>query len=225
ALADINSSTIQQLTEGTIIRDWSADNNRILFQRAGDIWEYIISENRQINLTAHASVDFGAQWSPDEEYISFISERDGNRELYLLNIQEGSTQRITTTENLAESTDVYWSPDGNWVAFRQWAINPIPGITLYNLQTMAFYDIHISGWGNNWRWVPNSQGLVTIVNDVSAGFPYQYGLYTLQISCVYAENGCVADDLIRVKGIPTLNDLVLDIVPSPVVETNIKPRG
>ena len=48
--------------------------------------------------------------------IAFISWRDGNREIYLMN-HDGSEQ-INLTRNPADDGDFEFSPDGNWIVFR-----------------------------------------------------------------------------------------------------------
>jgi TolB protein len=45
----------------------------------------------------------------------FASERDGNREIYVMNI-DGSEQ-IRLTDNPAVDSDLVWAPDGSRIAF------------------------------------------------------------------------------------------------------------
>ena len=45
----------------------------------------------------------------------FASERDGNREIYVMNI-DGSEQ-IRLTDNPAVDSDPVWAPDGSRIAF------------------------------------------------------------------------------------------------------------
>jgi TolB protein len=57
----------------------------------------------------------GARWSPDGSRIVFVSIRDGNRELYLMNPDGSGQTRLTETAG-AESGPA-WSPDGRRIAF------------------------------------------------------------------------------------------------------------
>jgi pSer/pThr/pTyr-binding forkhead associated (FHA) protein len=70
------------------------------------------SNPRQI--TTHAN-DGGARWSPNGGQVAFHSDRDGNWEIYVINIDGTWLRRIT----LNPTSDFYpvWSPDGLRIAF------------------------------------------------------------------------------------------------------------
>ncbi len=55
-------------------------------------------------------------WSPDGKILLFYSHRDGNAELYRMDPDGSNQERITFTENLAETTPVF-SPDGSKILF------------------------------------------------------------------------------------------------------------
>lgn len=88
------------------------------------------SNPRQI--TTHAN-DAAPRWSPNGGQIAFHSDRDGNWEIYVINLDGSWLRRITMTP----STDVMpvWSPDGLRIAFRSdrggqgavWATSGIGG--------------------------------------------------------------------------------------------------
>ena len=63
-------------------------------------------------------------WSPDGKQIAFISDRDGDLEIYVMNA-DGSGQTRLTTDS-AVSLGFAWSPDGSRIAFtsrgRNWDI-------------------------------------------------------------------------------------------------------
>ena len=54
-------------------------------------------------------------WSPDGRKLAFVSDRDGNSEVYVMNAN-GSGQR-NLTRNPAFDADPAWSPDGRKIAF------------------------------------------------------------------------------------------------------------
>ena len=48
------------------------------------------------NLTDHSADDYSPTWSPDGRHIAFLSERDGNREIYVMGSDGSNLRRVTT---------------------------------------------------------------------------------------------------------------------------------
>jgi TolB protein len=54
------------------------------------------------------SEDFDPAWSPDGTQIAFVSDRDGNQEIYVVNIDGTNLQRLTWSEGSDRSPA--WQP-------------------------------------------------------------------------------------------------------------------
>ena len=54
-------------------------------------------------------------WSPDGQHIAFVSDRDGNADIYVMD-SDGSNPRRLTTDS-AHDWSPSWSPDGQHIAF------------------------------------------------------------------------------------------------------------
>jgi len=54
-------------------------------------------------------------WSPDGRFVAFRSIRDGNSDVYVVDLETGSEKRLTDSAALDLEPD--WSPDGEWIAF------------------------------------------------------------------------------------------------------------
>lgn len=71
-------------------------------------------ETRQ--MTNGSSVDAGARWSPDGKTIAFVSDRDGQSQLYLLPADGGEARQQTCFKR-GLGGGMAWSPDGSKIAF------------------------------------------------------------------------------------------------------------
>jgi Tol biopolymer transport system component len=66
-------------------------------------------------LTNNTAGDLGPVWKPDGSQIGFVSNRDGNDEIYLMG-PDGSNQ-TNLTQNAADDSSFSFSPDGAMIAF------------------------------------------------------------------------------------------------------------
>ncbi len=71
-------------------------------------------ETRQ--MTYGAARDRQPRWSPDGSKIAFISDRDGEAQLYLLPVDGGEAQALTHFKR-GIGDSIAWSPDGSKIAF------------------------------------------------------------------------------------------------------------
>ncbi len=66
-------------------------------------------------LTNNTSADDQAAWSPDSQQLVFQSSRDGDFEIYSMNIDGSQQKRLTNSPQRDLQPD--WSPDGKSIAF------------------------------------------------------------------------------------------------------------
>lgn len=92
------------------------------------------------DLTDGSAYESDPAWSPDGQWIVFISTRQGEQDgginrtaVYRMRIDGGDMQRLTTS-NLWPREQPSWSPDGQWLAFS--VQNDIASGT-------GFYDLYI----------------------------------------------------------------------------------
>ncbi len=111
------------LTDDQVGARWSPDGQWILFhsnpQVDGlpqfDIFKVRPDGSDLTNLTNTPGNNFMADWSPDGERIVFVSQRDGNRELYVMNADGSNQTRLT--DGGWENSLPRWSPDGRQIVF------------------------------------------------------------------------------------------------------------
>lgn len=81
-----------------------------------DIWTANPDGSRADNITAESLADETyPAWSPDGTRIAFISDRDGQHEIYAMNSQGGDGRRLTHDSGI--HLDPAWSPDGTKIAY------------------------------------------------------------------------------------------------------------
>ena len=71
------------------------------------------SMNRQFTFGEQSATN--PQFSPDGQFLSFISTRDNGRQVYKMHLNGGEAQKVTAAENGVGSFQ--WSPDGGRIAY------------------------------------------------------------------------------------------------------------
>ena len=125
------------LTDDQVGARWSPDGQYILFHSNPlvdglprfDVFRVRADGSDLTNLTNTPGNNFMADWSPDGKRIVFVSQRNGNSELYVMNA-DGSNQ-IRLTESQSENLLPRWSPDGSQIAFE--SSRPGPTYSLYSV--------------------------------------------------------------------------------------------
>ncbi len=93
----------------------SPDGEQILFDMLGDIYLLPIAGGDAQPLVQGFDWNMQPQYSPDGSKIAFISDRDGARNLWLMNA-DGSEPYQVSKETTTFVHTPSWSPDGNYIA-------------------------------------------------------------------------------------------------------------
>jgi Tol biopolymer transport system component len=99
---------------------WLADNERIVYaargcSRCGLYTVRIFDKQPRAKQITTELTDIAPEGSPDGEQIAFMSLRDGNWEIYLVNAEGGGLTRLTKNE--VQDGLPAWSPNGQSIAF------------------------------------------------------------------------------------------------------------
>ncbi|MCA9884513.1 MAG: PD40 domain-containing protein [Anaerolineae bacterium] len=90
---------------GTLDSSHYAEYNKIFVASMSDL---ISNQNVSAQITLENESNHDPVWSPDGEHIMFVSGRDGNAEIYVMNIDGSNPIRLTFTAATEQSPD--WKP-------------------------------------------------------------------------------------------------------------------
>lgn len=76
----------------------SPDGSEIVFSWRGDLWKVAASGGLAMRLTSHPQDELGSAWSPDGTTIAFESDRDGARNIHLMNPDGTGLRQVTTLD-------------------------------------------------------------------------------------------------------------------------------
>ena len=93
----------------------SSDGSEIAFVSGGDIWTVSARGGTASLLVSHPATESRPAFSPDGKKLAFISERTGDGDIYVLDLETNGLSRITFGDT-GEWLDG-WSADGEWLYF------------------------------------------------------------------------------------------------------------
>lgn len=111
AFLSLNIFAASYLTEPS----FSPDRKEIVFVSGGDIWSVSATGGAAQLLVSHAANESRPMFSPDGKRLAFGSNRTGNGDIYVLNLETNDLRRITF-DDANDQLDA-WSRDGNWLYF------------------------------------------------------------------------------------------------------------
>jgi TolB protein len=175
------------MTEDQIGARWSPDGQWILFHSNPlvdglprfDIFKIRPDGSDLTQLTAVRGNSFMPDWSPDGERIVFASQRDGNRELYVMNA-DGSDQ-VRLTGGGWQNSLPRWSPDGQHIVFESnragssyglFVVDAPDGPTTDGAQedtvrmlTFPGFNYSTPGWvSSDWLYISSDRDSTNLVN-------------------------------------------------------------
>lgn len=105
--------------QGTQISfDLSPDGKTLVFDLVGDLYVLPIEGGQATRLTGGAAWDTQPVFSPDGRGLAFISDRNGTKNLWLMNI-DGTGARMLSTETGMQIGSPQWLPDARTILVRR----------------------------------------------------------------------------------------------------------
>jgi tricorn protease len=142
--------------------DVSPDGRRLTLGARGDVWTVPAETGITRNLTQSPGVhDRNVGWSPDGRFISFISDRTGEDEIYIKD-QSGSEPAIQITYNSSNyKYNPVWSPDSKKIL---WS-NRNQELLYVNIETKIITIVEHSPDGEirDYQWSPDSRWITYVL--------------------------------------------------------------
>jgi TolB protein len=138
-LAEADGNHEKKLTVFPGNTSWSADSAKLVFQsvilrgktKDWEIFTYDLVTGTMVNVSNRASFEADPAFSPDGEQIVFNSNRAGNFELYLMNLDGSNVRRLT--DHPAWDSHPVFSPDGTQIIFNSNRENENSDLYLMNV--------------------------------------------------------------------------------------------
>jgi serine/threonine protein kinase/Tol biopolymer transport system component len=133
-ITSLGGDTAQPITfmpEGACQPSWSPDGNRLVFvspcagpaligqdsPRNTGLYTILADGTDLTPLTTVPGGDFEPAWSPDGTQIAFTSFRDGNMQIYVINLSDQKVTRLSKLDGTTEARQAAWMPSGDRIAF------------------------------------------------------------------------------------------------------------
>lgn len=130
----------------------AAGSDRISFasNRTGnfDIYVMDINDEHLCNVTSHPTNEFGTwvpswvpahTWSPDGRFLAYVSKRDGDFKIYVMDTRTKEHRRLI--HHHKSEWAPAWSPDGRWIAF----VSQSPEEMLQGKKSNHIYKTDVNG--------------------------------------------------------------------------------
>lgn len=154
---DTAVSTPVQGIRGPVV---SNSGKFVAFAALGDIWVLETGKSRPVQITNDVFIDIDPVWSPDDRWLAFTSDRNGNMDLWIREIKTGKEVcLLDAADNLKFPS---WSADGSQIAFYQADPNAYSrsSLTVIDIKTQkvrvlyeGLFEASQPSWSNDGKYL------------------------------------------------------------------------
>lgn len=168
-------------TEGTWMSvDLAPDGSWIAFDLLGHVYRMPAGGGaaQSLTQTSGVAVNYHPAISPDGQRVAFISDREGQNNLWVMDADGSNPRAVFEDENVRASAPA-WSPDGNYIYVRRQSVGPGggggggSGIWMYHRDGGRGVEV-VGGGGVDWP-SPSADGRYLFYHEsTGGGFPGDY---------------------------------------------------
>jgi TolB protein len=178
-LLSLNNGDLTRLTDSLnydAAPAWSPDNQWVVYETyLNDNLEIYIQSvadaQNVIRLTENPAADFNPVWSPAGRQIAFVSDRGGENDIWLADLDQAEEKRFQNISLTPNSADTHpaWSPDGTSIVW----VGEQDGMHSLFVQDLSVSDDSGSPASNTSRsnlgsgdwpaWSPDGESILTVL--------------------------------------------------------------
>ncbi|MFA6956884.1 MAG: PDZ domain-containing protein [Thermoanaerobaculia bacterium] len=165
----------KNVTDNVESFELSPSGARALLVARGDVFTVPAKDGNIRNLTQSSGVrERDASWSVDGKWISYLSDRSGEYEIYVRPADGSGSERRVTTDGSVWRFEPRWSPDGAKLAYADKDLR----LRIADVATGKSVDVDRGAYGDitHYRWSPDSRWLTyskEVETRLSAIFVYE----------------------------------------------------
>ena len=144
--------------------DLAPSSRRIAFSIHGEIFTAPVEEGDLKQVTDGPARDRSVSYSPDGKWISYVSDKSGREELYVVPV-DGSAPAQQVTDIDALKFGYNWSPDSKEIAFAA-SDNNLRKLTVATKQVTVLDTSRYGGFGEP-VWSPDGKWIAYSKSDIS----------------------------------------------------------
>ncbi len=160
------------LTNGASSLALSPNGGTLAFAARGEIWTVPAAGGDARRLTRTLAQESAPAWAPDSRTLAYVSERNGNLDIYAMDTQTRAEKQITSSP--ADEVGASFAPSGRLLGFVRTGgakpglyVIPLPAAPVADWKDMEASAVLIdSGVGiGGFRWSPDSRWLAYMKRD------------------------------------------------------------